>query len=383
MKTNSNAATRNSSDPNHPALARDAQGNPIPMPDGTAAWLLKRDTGGRPRTIIASNDRQPARFQLDTTPDDIEAMFGPGTYRVYAITDLGEMIDYVTTVVVGESGAKEETTSGTVRGESRAPSSDLRFALETILQMARAQSESLRAVAEAQADWVKGLATAKALPRNAAPAPLPPPVPAANDDDEDDEDDEDGEEEDSGSELAPWMEMINTIAPALQTYGEVLKLKFAPPAPTRNVSSAEASGPNPMVHLSEINARLTPVERKFLNLVLRSKGGDETTAFLLRRSVDDAVAFVKEQVACAQAERRKPDEVAQPPAVPEGDFIARVVAASALLTAEERAAVLGLMPKFPAARLEELKAKLVAMPPQDAAAWIRENLDALRAEVAS
>ncbi len=370
MKNNSNAATRNSSDPNHPPLARDAQGNPIPVPDGTAAWMLKRDTGGRPRTIVANSDRQPARFQLDTTPDEIEGMFGAGTYRVYAITEVGETIDYVTTVIVGENAVKEDAP---LRSEARS-SSDLRFALETILQMARAQSDSLRAVAEAQADWVKGLATAKALPRNGgwSPPPPPPPPPANDDDDEEDED------EDEGSEMPPWLEVINNIAPALQTYGEVLKMRFSPPP--RNAAPEPSSGPNAMVHLSEINARVTPVERKYLNLVLRGKDGGRVTDMLLGWSVDEAVEWVKYQVAGAQAERSTPNET--PPAA-SGDFMAHVMAGAAFLTAEERAAVMWLLPKFAPARLEELKAQLLAMAPQDAASWIRDNLEALRAEVAS
>jgi hypothetical protein len=61
----------------------------------------------------------------------------------------------------------------------------------------------------------------------------------------------------------------------------------------------------------------------------------------------------------------------------------RVLAASAHLTAEEKATVLWLVPRFPAARLEELKVKLLRMTPRDAAMWIREHLPALRAEVAS
>jgi hypothetical protein len=63
--------------------------------------------------------------------------------------------------------------------------------------------------------------------------------------------------------------------------------------------------------------------------------------------------------------------------------MSRVLAASAYLTAEERAAVLWLMPRFPATRLEELKVKLLRMTPRDAAMWIRENLAALRDEVSS
>jgi hypothetical protein len=60
-----------------------------------------------------------------------------------------------------------------------------------------------------------------------------------------------------------------------------------------------------------------------------------------------------------------------------------VIAVSAFLTAEERAAILSLMPRFPADRLEQLKVKLLRMSPKEAAAWIHENLENLRAEVSS
>jgi len=347
------------------------------VPEGTASWLLKRETGGRPRTIVGP-DKQPARFQLDMTADEVEAMLGAGTYRVYALTEVGETIDYVTTVVVGAGGERgDAATTAFGRNDTRGPSSDLRFALETILQMARAQSDSLRAVSEAQADWVKGLATAKALPRNAAwaPPPPPPPPPASDDDEEDDD-----EDEEDGPAMPPWLEVINNIAPALQTYGEVLKARFTP-APPRNAAPEPSSGPNAMVHLSEINARVTPVERKYLNLVLRSIDGGRITDLLLASSVEEAVEWVKYQVASVQAEKHA--RTSEAPASTPGDFMAHVMAGAAFLTAEERAAVMWLLPKFAPARLEELKARLLAMTAQDAASWIRDNLEVLRAEVAS
>lgn len=328
--------------------------------------------------MIVGQDRLPARFALDTTPEDLETMFGAGTFRVYALTEVGEVIDYVTTVNVGDDEPEEEPAVPSLGGTPRSTSTDLRFALETILQMARAQSDSLRAVAEAQADWVKGLATAKALPRNAAPPPTPAPVQEESEED----DDEDMEEE---APMPPWVDLMNQIAPVIQTYGEALKLKFAPPPPPpppRNAAPAPASGPNAMIHLSEINARLTPIERKFLNLVLRHEGGAHVTEVLLGMGVDDAVEFVKGQVANARAERKAPNEE-QPVPAGAGDFMAHVMACASFLTPDERGTVLRLLPKFPTERREALKAQLLAMTPQDAAAWIRQNLDALRAEVAS
>jgi hypothetical protein len=219
--------------------------------------------------------------------------------------------------------------------------------------------------------------------------------------------------------------------------------------------------PNPMIHLSEINARLTDFERKFINAVLRGQRGGELSNMLLTMSADDAAAFVKEQIAQVQAARAAANNAAAPPAeapsraeapplteapplaevppsvqaqapaktsslakapasqgaplptdarpplktspvTPPGgsapaepssagsaassglaDLMPHLLAGSAYLTAEERATVLWLVPRFPAARLEELKAKLLKMSPGNGAKWLRANLAALRAEVSS
>jgi hypothetical protein len=288
----------------------------------------------------------------------------------------------------------------------------------------------------AQADWVKGLATAKALPRNGYAVAAPPPAYRVLDEPESDDDDDD--DDDSGPTMPPmppWVEAITALTPVLKTCGELggdwLKRKFSASTPTgpevsRNAAPEAATGdtglatepPNPMIHLSEINARLTGFERKFLNVVIRGKQGAELTDMLIAMSVDEAVAFVKENIAHAQAARHvAPERGGAPPvdapsvdvppvgaapvdappvdALPaktkpapaasggSPDFMSYVLSGSAYLTAEERATVMWLVPRFPAARLEELKAKLLQMTPRDGAMWIRENLATLRAEVSA
>jgi hypothetical protein len=233
-------------------------------------------------------------------------------------------------------------------------------------------------------------------------------------------------------QVPPLAEAITSLIPMLKTYGELggewLKRRFSSQAPTgtgtpRNVAPEAAAGgtrpasaPNPMVHLSEINAHLTPFERKFLNVLIRGNHGGDVADMLLTMSVDEASAFVKENVARAQAHHATsqsgaarpadvpavdapavdapavnapavgaPAETEPAPAAPDGSpgFMAHVLAASAHLTAEERATVMWLVPRFPAARLEELKTQLLRMTPRDAATWIREHLPALRAEVSA
>jgi hypothetical protein len=362
------------------------------------------------------------------------------------------VLDYVTTVSVGEEAPAESDPAPAPLGTPRGTSSDLRFALETILQMSRAQSDSLKAVVLAQADWVKGLATAKALPRNGYPVAAPTPMyrvldESKRDDDDDDDDGDDDDDDDDRDDdrdapasvptMPPWVEAITSLTPTLKTFGELageyFKNKFSPtltgPAASRNAAPEVPAGgtepataptnptnsPNPMIHLSEINVRLTAFERKFLNVLLRGAHGSEVTAMLIAMSVDEAVVFVKTNIARAQAAHQAatqdsdappvdappvdaPPADASPvdaplppatttpiPAASDGSpsFTAHVLAASMHLTAEERANVIWLVQRFPAERLEALKAQLLKMEPRDAAAWIREHLPALRAEVSS
>lgn len=70
------------------------------------------------------------------------------------------------------------------------PATDLRFALETMAQMMRTNSDALRLVAESQVDLAKTIASVKGLPRNAAMY-LPPTAPALAVNDEADDDDDD------------------------------------------------------------------------------------------------------------------------------------------------------------------------------------------------
>lgn len=414
MKSASSNSSRNSS---HPPLAHDAQGNPIAMPDGTDSWMLKRCTSGRPK-VINGTDGRPLRLPLGTTAEQIADTFGPGTYRLDALDEVGTPLDHVRTVEIGRDDDEPADEPGRTFGSSRDVAGDLRFALETIKEMARAQADSLRAVSEAQADWVKGLANAKALPRNAVLAQPPPTMAlAAGPDDEDDD-------RDVPEEAAPSLPAYAIVAQATQgivhdvvhAFASFVKLRNAAaqataasaqePAQTGEASAAvepiessaadatQAPPPfrasNPMVHLTEINERLDKTERRYVRAVLRRPGAEALTEQLVARPVEDAVAFVKEQIARMRHAQGAPanDEAprgerttAAAPAAP--DFITQVYAIGALLTAEEQDAVLDLLQRLPPSRLGQLQQQLVAMTPSDAAAWVRENLASLSAEVAA
>jgi hypothetical protein len=377
MKSNSATSVRNTNT-SHPPLARNAQGHAIAMPDGAAWWSIKRETRGRPQ-VIKGPDGHPYRLALTATDADLAETFGPGTYRLDALDALGNVLDYVTTIEVPDDGADDDDDDDE-RAAARGASSDLRFALQTIVEMSRAQSESLRAISEAQADWLKGLANAKSLPRNAvylAPPALPPPAEPEDDDDEDDELDD--EDERNAAPMPPWMTAVQTaITPAVEAFVGKLMVRNTAPEPALSAPPPAPVTPNPMIHLAEINARLSGSERRFLADVLRSRNGEALTSELLARSVDDAVELVLAGMARARAGRAQARAVEA-----NADLTKHVLAVAALLDAEQRAAVLALIPRLAPDRVEQLKGTLLAMSVEDAAAWLRENLPGLCAEVAA
>jgi hypothetical protein len=177
----------------HPPLARDAVGNLLPVPRGTAAWRICRHTAGRPREICGV-DKQPIRFALTTTLDELVDLCGPDAYRVYAIDELGNDLGHVTTVVaerdrgIRNLGELDAPLLTALRGPAP-PSSDLRFALEAMAQMMRTNSEALRAVTSTQADCVKALVSVRGFFRNAPQLALPAPEPKNDEETDDDEDD--------------------------------------------------------------------------------------------------------------------------------------------------------------------------------------------------
>jgi hypothetical protein len=442
MKSTSHATAPRNNNTGHPPLARNAQGHPIPMPDGAVSWLIKRETRGRPQ-VIKGPDGHPYRLPLAATDQDVLATFGAGTYRLEALDALGNVIEYVTTVRIADDEPADEDGGGDddddheidVARESPA----LRYALQTIDRVTRAQSDAIRAVTEAQADWVKSLAVTRSLPRNAMFLPAPS-SPQDRDDDGDDGDDGQGEPSapNGTPPIAPespnWMTSLGqsfgvAMAPAIERFVANMMARFVPPAQTPPSSPGDtpppgdstppppadparpAAPPNPMVHLAQIHEGLTQDERDFLSAVLRSPRGDQLAAELLARSVDEAIDLISDTVAQMRVERARARAAeraraeaerakARPPQPPHdetaptvspasdqvttagrADFMSRVLAVATRLDADQRAAVLALLPRLAPEQIEELKAQLLAMTAEDAAVWIRENSPRLRAGV--
>ena len=99
-------------------LARDGQGNSISLPENAAAWRLRRHTGGRPRVVLGL-DRQPLRLPLAATVADLDDMLGPGTYRLDAVDDRGNLLGITTAVPLCDNVSETPGPSGisVVEGE--------------------------------------------------------------------------------------------------------------------------------------------------------------------------------------------------------------------------------------------------------------------------
>jgi hypothetical protein len=345
MATNAQAKT----EPQHPPLARDALGNLVAVPDGTAAWRICRQTTGRPKEIVGP-DKRPMRFPLETTGEELADLCGADVYRVYALDDVGRVLDYVVTVDASRDAREVRNAAPDAMAPSvtrtAAPMSDLRFALETMAQMMRVNGEALRAVTESQADWVKSIASARGFFRNAAP-----PTPAersaelesGDEDDEDEGDDEEVEEPAAGKTIYDVLvPLAENLAPAAKPFVAML-----------------AGG----------------VGAKVLGGAGTAKGDADLASkpkWELRELYDLNYASEKAKARKAGTATAKPSLQARVMADPK--LMAHFMAIKALLTGDEVARVLALGERWSEEVQEELIARVGALSPQEAAEFLREVL---------
>jgi hypothetical protein len=344
----------------HPPLARDAAGNLLPVPTGTAAWRICRHTDGRPR-IIKGPDRQPARFSLDTTIDDVVDACGPDRYHIYALDAVGEVIAHVTTLDAGLEPRNAAEPAITVLPAPRAPvpGGDWRYALETIAQIARTNAEAMRAVAESQAEWIKSISSARGFFRNAPQLKLPPAEPK-NDEEEDDDVEDDDEDEDELDEEDREMDWVSMLQPVVATAAQ-----------------------------SAVNA-----------LINRFMGGGAPTSgnkipFELADMFNwNRIAKKREQAQQAAA----PEPAVHPaPAAPmlqdldpkalQQALMGKAMAINSLLTPAERTRLFQLAPKLTKHMQDpdvlQMMADLIPMSVEDAAVWVRTHLDEIETRLAS
>jgi|GEM_PF-1802563 len=369
------AATNPSTAIEHPPLAQDGHGNLLPVPDGTSAWRLSRHTGGRPR-VVNGPDLAPLRLPLHVTTDDLMDICGSGTYRLYALDEVGAVLDYVADVEVGAKhrNAAPAEPEAPVFIAARGQSTDLRFALEALTHMARTYADSLRAVTEAQADWVKAIAIAKGLPRNVT-------VPSRvidHDDDEEEEDDEDPAPVAEPARTSGVEEALKMVAPYLPGLMESWQGK-------KVAANTDQRGPaNPMAHLARIQAQLTPGERQLLDLVLQDDDNESITNDLSARSVDDAVATIRRGIVSNRAKEGPPAVARNAAPKLDPSTMQKLTAIAALLDPAERARLMKLGPRLMSSpEAIDLMNTLAPQAPEVAAEWVRNHLEEIEARFGS
>ncbi len=341
-------------EPPHPPLARDVQGNLVAIPDGTAAWRLCRQTTGRPKEIVGP-DKRTLRFPLETTAEELADLCGADVYRVYALDEVGKVLDYVTTVDVTPDtrGLRNATpdVSSVLRTASATPISDLRFALEAMAQMMRVNSDALRAVTGSQADWMKSLASTRGFFRNGSPQILP--VQPAQADEETDEDDD---------QPAPSKTIYDVLAPLAEHWAPSVK----------PLMSMLASGAGAKVLPSG------PVAARADDSDLSSKPSWE-----IRDVVDLNYAAAK-----AKAKREAAREVTaklslQARVMADPKLMAHFLAIKSLLDPDDAAEIFALGDRISGDEQEWLIAQLSELNAAEAAALLRRTLVELKASTDS
>lgn len=363
----------------HPPLARDALGHLLPLPEGTAGWRISRHTAGRPR-VLTGPDGSAMRFPLSTTAAELVDLCGPDTYRVYALDEMGEVLDFVTTIQASRprNANVPDVPLAALRGVPDAsPTSDLRFALHALTEIARINGEALRAISDSQADWIKTLAMNKGLPRNVAFPVLPPP---REDPDDEIDDGHDDTEDEADPNASPMMQFLSTVTPLIP--GLVATWQGKKEAPAEPGEPDEpAALVNGMAHLARVQQQLTPRERAFLAALLADERGNSVAAELSVTPVEQVVALVREHCSKPPARPHSGEPTSK-------ELRDRVLMLMPRLSPATQMRLMALAPRVSAnsqvpAELRRFLAELATLDDAAAIAWLEANLDGLEKAVAS
>lgn len=365
-------------------LARDANGRPLPVPPDAAFWRVRRHTRGRPRNVIGA-DRRHVELPLDFTEDDLEAMFGAGTYRLDLYDAAGEPLDLTVTVPLGEpepANVKEPADdAAAIAPALPANASDVRLVLEAnvratqlafahnertltaSLRMADTLRDGIRDLASAQATWINTLASARGFFRNAQPAVISVASRASGHDEHDsarDDDDQDSEDEATAAStniydvLMPFAEQAAPMLPLLA--GGALGAKPA----ADGVASPEAA----------------PVEETSADVELEGKPWE------LRELVDLRYAAAKGQAKDATRVRTPQPATSAMPLqariMADPTLLAHVMSVKELLTSAEIAELFELASTISDSEQQAVVDMLSQNSPERAAHLIRYVLDERR-----
>jgi hypothetical protein len=299
-------------------------------------------------------DKQPMMVPLGYTVVDLEDILAPGAYRLDVVDGKGESLGVLTIdVVIGQLRNADESEVSTdeaqpnVMASLPSSGSEVRLVLEANvrstqmafvhnqrtlelgMRMAETLRDSVRAMADSQADWIKSMASARGFFRNAPPPQLPPP-PTEEKADDDDEDEID--------ELPPpapsWVEAVTPIVTVVTQQIIQAVMGFAQKPTTdetkfeigdafdwrRAAAKAEAAklAPPPfdlqaymktlppavLAKLMAVNDKLAPAERlKAFQLIslLEPEMRNELVARVETMSVDEAANYLRAQIASPAA----------------------------------------------------------------------------------
>lgn len=176
------------------------------------------------------------------------------------------------------------------------------------------------------------------------------------------EEDEEEEEETKPAWLAALEPLLPALVSSLVTSPRLRNVNLASILDWRKAAeTAKPANPENEVcataHVLRVRSRLTPTEQRMFDEVMLDDAASELVALLAKRSEDDALCYLRAQFT--------------PPARTFATQLAEVIA---LLTTDEQALVMGILPSLPPEQLEPLKTQLLSISPTEAVAMIRAFL---------
>ena len=302
------------------------------------------------------------RLPLAYTEADLEEILPPGTYRLDLINQRGEPLDPTVQITIGQAQDEGDAEDGEGALEpaplmmaALPPSiSDTRLVLEANiratqmafqhnqrtlemgLRMAETLREGVHVLAEAQAEVMKSMSTARGFFRNAAPPvmlPAPEPVrrEAAREEESDEEYEDEEEDSPPASQQADWVESVKPLVAVVTheimkalmgmkgaggTGGGGLKLPELldwrraslgagagageksddAPAPTPPSVQEQLSDPAAMQHVIAVLGKLTAEERTMAQALANELSEEDRGLWfqqMRRLSVDEAAEKVR------------------------------------------------------------------------------------------
>lgn len=341
--------------PSTAPLARDPDGRPIPLPDGAAAWRIRRHTGGRPKLHLDAS-KQPMLFPLHYNISDAEEILPPGTYRLDLIDAKGDALEITVAITIGATRNANESARDDPDDERQhdaistklpATGSDVRLVLEaniratqlafqhnertlaTSLRMAETLRDGVHVLAESQADWIKSVASSRGFFRNAGPAPQLAAAAAVESIEHHEEQDDDDEPQKDDRLLEFGMAAMTLVNNLIESFrggtrpprssvgfdlrslldwrraapqadgADVERPRVVPSSPADAMRVMASLPPELLIKLQPVRERLSPDEQAELMPIVMAIGPDDLPAIaaeLMPKSVDEIAAIFRAQI---------------------------------------------------------------------------------------